>query len=152
MNNEFHYNVRRSKTYCPERDEKGRHIKGKDGYKYKSVCSTDNGDKLYLNKQDAISNLSEAINEECKKQNLKYKFVGQKNIKEFVRMSKSHCQTIVTENKDTSVYDKSYKNESYTSNYQDSDTSGTGYSTITCTPSRPIYRYSTDLYYSCVPK
>ena len=145
MNNKFHYNIHRSNLYCPERDEKGRHIKGEDGYKYQHICTDSNGNKLYLSKQKAISDLSTIIKEECKKQGLKYKFVGQENVKEFVRMSESRCKTKVKKNQDTSSYNTSY-------NSNRSSTSGSGYSTTTCSPSRPIYRYSTDLHYLCEPK
>ena len=154
MKNKFHYNIHRSNLYCPETDEKGRHSKGKDGYKYQHVCTDSNGNRLYLSKRKAISDLSQIVTEECKKQNLRYKFIGQENIKEFVKMSESRCQTTVTENQDTSSYGTSYNNNrSDTSDYhQNSNTSGSGYSTTTCSPSYPIYRYSTDLHYLCEPK
>ncbi len=198
MNNKFHYNVQRSDSYCPKTDEKGRHVKSEDGYKYQEVCTDSNGNKLYLSKQKAISGLAEIVKAECEKQNLKYKFVGQENIKEFVKMSDSRCRTKVTEDENTSSYgiqrergvkdfrgrvvekepsnydrrrrkrlrNRARENKDYTSsyghgrlyedsgtaNYQNSNTSKTGYSTTTCSESFPIYRHSTDLHYLCESK
>ena len=82
--NMFHYRILHSNTYCPAKDEKGRHIKDKDGYKYENVCSDANGDKLYSTKEEAISSLSKTIKEDCEKQSLKHELLGQKDTKEFL--------------------------------------------------------------------